>query len=224
MGIRILKGGMLTTVQDLGRTGYQSQGFSVAGVMDVRSFKIANLLLDNPENEAVLEFTLIGPTLEFTSATIIAITGGDFTPTINGEPAPMYTAIYMNKGDVLKFGSARTGSRGYIAFSSYLDIPVVMGSRCTNMKSRIGGFKGRKLQAGDYIGFRIKRRYLPFFLSRKLEPDNFDQDQTKVRVVMGPQDSRFSKQGIETFLTSEYTVTSDFYRIVCRLEGAFIAP
>lgn len=224
MGIRILKGGMLTTVQDLGRTGYQSQGFSVAGVMDVRSFKIANLLLDNPENEAVLEFTLIGPTLEFTSATIIAITGGDFTPTINGEPAPMYTAIYMNKGDVLKFGSARTGSRGYIAFSSYLDIPVVMGSRCTNMKSRIGGFKGRKLQAGDYIGFRIKRRYLPFFLSRKLEPDNFDQDQTKVRVVMGPQDSKFSKQGIETFLTSEYTVTSDFDRMGCRLEGAFIAP
>jgi allophanate hydrolase subunit 2 len=79
--------------------------------MDVRSFKIANLLLDNPENEAVLEFTLIGPTLEFTSATIIAITGGDFQPTINGEPAPMYTAIYMNKGDILKFGSARTGSR-----------------------------------------------------------------------------------------------------------------
>ena len=74
MGIRILKGGMMTTVQDLGRYGYQSQGFSVAGVMDVRSFKIANLLLDNPENEAVLEITLIGPTLEFTSATIIAIT------------------------------------------------------------------------------------------------------------------------------------------------------
>ena len=224
MGIRILKAGMLTTVQDLGRNGYQSQGFSVAGVMDVRSFKIANLLLDNPENEAVLEFTLIGPTLEFTSATIIAITGGDFQPTINGEPAPMYTAIYMNKGDILKFGSARTGSRGYIAFSSYLDIPVVMGSRCTNLKSQIGGFKGRKLQADDYIGFRIKRRYLPFFLSRKLEPENFDQDNATLRVVMGPQDSKFSKQGIETFLTSEYTVTSEFDRMGCRLDGNYIAP
>jgi len=117
---------MLTTVQDLGRTGYQSQGFSVAGVMDVRSFKIANLLVDNPENEPVLEFTLIGPTLEFTSDTIIAITGGDFNPTINGEPAPMYTAIYMHKGDILKFGSAVTGSRGYISFSSYLKVPTVM--------------------------------------------------------------------------------------------------
>lgn len=224
MGIRILKGGMLTTVQDLGRTGYQSQGFSVAGVMDVRSFKIANLLLDNPENEAVLEFTLIGPTMEFTSATIIAITGGDFQPTINGEPAPMYTAIYMNKGDILKFGSARTGSRGYVAFSSYLDVPVVMGSRCTNLKSKQGGFKGRKLQAGDYLGFRIKRRYLPFFLSRKLEPEDFDQDSTTLRVVMGPQDNQFSKQGIETFLSSEYTVTSEFDRMGCRLDGAYIAP
>lgn len=227
MGIRILKGGMLTTVQDLGRTGYQSQGFSVAGVMDVRSFKIANLLLDNPENEAVLEFTLIGPTLQFTSATIIAITGGDFQPTINGNPAPMYTALYMNKGDILKFGSARTGSRGYIAFSSYLDIPVVMGSRCTNLKSKLGGFKGRKLQADDYINFRIKRRYLPFFLSRKLELEDtaeFDREETVLRVVMGPQDDRISRQGIDTFLNSEYVVTSDFDRMGCRLEGPFIAP
>lgn len=224
MGIRILKGGMMTTVQDLGRYGYQSQGFSVAGVMDVRSFKIANLLLDNPENEAVLEITLIGPTLEFTSATIIAITGGDFQPTINGEPAPMYTALYMNKGDVLKFGSARTGSRGYIAFSSYLDIPVVMGSQCTNLKSGLGGFKGRKLEADDYIGFRIKRRYLPFFLSRKLDMDEFDQTEATLRVVMGPQDGMFSKQGIQTFLGSEYTVTNEFDRMGCRLEGPFIAP
>ncbi len=111
MGVRILKGGMLTTVQDLGRTGYQSQGFSVSGVMDVRSFKIANLLLDNPENEAVLEFTLMGPTLEFTSETIISITGGDFRPQINGKPAKMYTAIYMHRGDILTFGGARTGTR-----------------------------------------------------------------------------------------------------------------
>ena len=214
---------MLTTVQDLGRNGYQSQGFSVAGVMDVRSFKIANLLLDNPENEAVLEFTLIGPTLQFTSDTIIAITGGDFQPTVNGEPAPMYTALYMKRGDILKFGSARTGSRGYIAFSSYLDIPVVMGSRCTNLKSKIGGYKGRKLKDEDYIGFRIKRRYLPYFLSRKLDLDEFDEEEVTLRVVMGPQDDMFTKQGIHTLLSETYTVTSDFDRMGCRLEGPFIA-
>lgn len=223
MGIRVLKAGMLTTVQDLGRTGYQSQGFSVAGVMDVRSFKIANLLLDNPENEAVLEFTLIGPTLQFTSETIIAITGGDFSPTINGEPAPMYEAVYMHRGDILKFGSARTGSRGYLAFSSYLDVPVVMGSRCTNLKSKIGGFKGRKLKDEDYIGFRMKRRYLPYFLSRKLKPDDFSAESETLRVILGPQDEMFSKQGIDTFLSQEYVVTSDFDRMGCRLEGPFIA-
>ena len=223
MGIRILKGGMLTTVQDSGRPGYQSQGFGVSGVMDRRSFKIANLLLDNPENEAVLEFTLIGPTLQFTSDTIIAITGGDFQPTVNGEPAPMYTALYMKRGDILKFGSARTGSRGYIAFSSYLDIPVVMGSRCTNLKSKIGGYKGRKLKDEDYIGFRIKRRYLPYFLSRKLDLDEFDEEEVTLRVVMGPQDDMFTKQGIHTLLSETYTVTSDFDRMGCRLEGPFIA-
>ena len=223
MGIRVLKPGMLTTVQDLGRVGYQSQGFSVAGVMDVRSFKIANLLVDNPENEPVLEFTLIGPTLEFTSDTIIAITGGNFNPTINGEPAPMYTAIYMHRGDILKFGSAITGSRGYISFSSYLKVPTVMGSRCTNMKSSLGGFKGRKLQTDDFILFRIKRRYLPYFLFRTLKPDDMDQQQVTLRVVMGPQDSAFTREGIQTFLSSTYTVTNEFDRMGCRLDGPYIA-
>ena len=223
MGFRVLKAGMQTTVQDLGRTGYQSQGFGVSGVMDVRSFKIANLLLDNPENEAALEITLIGPTLEFTSATIIAITGGDFQPAINKKPAPMYTAIYMNKGDILELRGARTGSRAYIAFSSYLDIPVIMGSRSTNIKSQVGGYKGRKLFAGDYVRFRMKRRYLSYFLSRKLDLDEFDQEDTVLRVVMGPQDTHFTKQGIQTFLNSEYEVTSDYDRMGCRLEGPFVA-
>ena len=185
MGFRVLKPGMQTTIQDLGRYGYQSQGISVSGAMDVRSFKIANLLLDNPENEAELEICLIGPTLKFTSATIIAITGGDFSPTINGKPAPLYTAIYVEKDDVLKFASARTGSRCYVAFSSYLDVPVVMGSRSTNMKSKTGGYHGRPLREDDYVGFRIKRRYLPFFLSRHLEPQKFDETAETLRVVMG---------------------------------------
>ena len=223
MGIRILKGGMLTTVQDSGRPGYQSQGFGVSGVMDRRSFKIANLLLDNPENEAVLEFTLLGPTLEFTSETIIAITGGDFQPQVNGKPVKMYTALYMHRGDILSFRGCRTGSRGYIAFSSYLEIPVVMGSRSTNIKCGLGGFKGRRLLDGDYISFRAKRRYLPYFLSRSLDLNEFDQDNITLRVIIGPQDDAFTAAGKETFLSSEYVVTSEFDRMGCRLEGPFIA-
>ena len=100
----------------------------------------------------------------------------------------MYMALYMKTVDILKLGSARSGSRGYIAFSGYLKIPVVMGSRCTSLKSKIGGFKGRKLMEGDYISFRIKRNYLPFFLSRKLELHEYDEESGTLRVVMGPQD------------------------------------
>lgn len=197
----------------MGAPGYQSQGFGVSGVMDRRSFKIANLLLDNPENEAVLEFTLLGPTLEFTSETIIAITGGDFQPQVNGKPVKMYTALYMHRGDILSFRGCRTGSRGYIAFSSYLEIPVVMGSRSTNIKCGLGGFKGRRLLDGDYISFRAKRRYLPYFLSRSLDLNEFDQDNITLRVIMGPQDDAFTAAGKETFLSSEYVVTSEFDRM-----------
>ena len=88
----------------------------------------------------------------------------------------MYTALYMHRGDILSFRGCRTGSRGYIAFSSYLEIPVVMGSRSTNIKCGLGGFKGRRLLDGDYISFRAKRRYLPYFLSRSLDLNEFDQD------------------------------------------------
>jgi len=222
MGVRVLKEGMLTTVQDLGRIGYQSQGFGTSGVMDARSAKIANLLLDNPENEAVFEFTLIAPKLQFTSETIIAITGGDFRPMVNKKPVKMYTAIYMHRGDILEFAGCKSGSRGYIAFSSYIDVPVVMGSRSTNLKCAIGGHRGRRLLKDDYVGFRIKRRYLPYFLSRTLPIDEYNHQDITLRVVLGPQEDCFTKEGIETFLSEKYTITSDFDRMGCRLDGKYI--
>ena len=223
MGFRVIKGGLLTTVQDLGRTGYQAQGFNVNGVMDRRAFRIANLLLDNPENEAVLECTLIGPTLEFTAPMIISITGGDFRPELNDEAIPMYTAIYVAKGDVLKVGSARTGRSCYIAFSNYLKVPVIMGSRSTNLKCQIGGFKGRKLEDGDYLDTRINRRiYLPSFLSRTLPLKEYEESKVKIRVVPGPEEEVFSKRGIKSFYESEYTVGSEFDRMGLRLDGAYI--
>ena len=223
MGFRVIKGGLLTTVQDLGRNGYQAQGFNVNGVMDRRAFRIANLLLDNPENEAVLECTLIGPTLEFTAPMIISITGGDFRPEINDEEVPMYTALYVAEGDVLKLGSARSGRSCYIAFSNYLKVPVVMGSRSTNLKCRIGGFKGRKLEDGDYIETRITRRiYLPTFLSRTLPLKEYEENKSTIRVILGPEEEVFSKKGIKNFLETEYTVGAEFDRTGMRLEGAYI--
>lgn len=219
MGFRVLKGGLQTTVQDLGRTGYQSFGFSVSGVMDTRSFRIANILIDNPENEAALEFSLVGPTLEFTSDTIIALTGGDFSPKINGILIDSYKAIYIQKGDVLSLDSAKSGSRGYLAFSGKLDIPVVMGSRSTGMKYHLGGFKGRALQKGDFIGFRIKKNYLPHFLSRSIAPENFSHNALTLRMVLGPQHDYFTEKGLKDFFSSSYEITTDYDRMGCRLEG-----
>ncbi|MCQ9209629.1 5-oxoprolinase subunit C family protein [Granulicatella seriolae] len=223
MGIRILKAGLQTSIQDMGRMGYQSQGFGVSGVMDQRSFRLANLLLDNPENEAVIEFSLIGPTLEFTADAIISITGADYQPLVNKEAVPMYTAIYMKSGDVLEFQGSRAGTWAYIAFSCYLDIPVVMGSRSTNVRCSIGGFKGRKLQENDFIGFRIKRRYLPYFLSRNLDLDEFNQEEELIRVVAGPQDKYFTKEGKNTFYGKAYTISGNCDRMGCRLDGPYIA-
>ncbi len=219
MGIRILKGGMLTTVQDSGRPGYQSQGFGVSGVMDAAPSKLPIFFWIIRKMKQFSNSLFLDPTLEFTSETIIAITGGDFSRRSTESLLKMYTALYMHRGDILSFRGCRTGSRGYIAFSSYLEIPVVMGSRSTNIKCGLGGFKGRRLLDGDYISFRAKRRYLPYFLSRSLDLNEFDQDNITLRVIMEPQDDAFTAAGKEAFLSSgEYVVTSEFDRMGCRLE------
>ena len=138
MGIKFASGGFLTTVQDMGRTGYQESGMSVSGVMDQRSAAIANILVGNDENEAVLEVTLMGPMMEFTEDNIIAVTGGNLVPKVNGKDLPMYQAVLVHKGDSMNFAGMTSGSRAYIAVAGGLDIPVQMGSKSTNLKLKDG--------------------------------------------------------------------------------------
>ena len=151
MSITVLNPGLMTTVQDMGRVGYQQFGVSVSGVMDPRSAAIANILVGNPEDEAVLECTMMGPQLLFNQAETIAITGGNLMPTLDGQPMPTYRAVTVQAGQVLRFQAPKTGCRCFIAFTGGLDIPEVMGSRSTYMKAKIGGFQGRKLEKGDQI-------------------------------------------------------------------------
>ena len=223
MGIQIINGGFLTTIQDMGRYGYQETGMSVSGVMDTRAASLANILVGNDTNEAVIEITMMGPTMKFTEDEIIAVTGGDLGAKIDGKPVERYRAVLVKAGQTLSFMGMYGGSRAYIAFAGGLNIPVVMGSRSTNIKCGLGGFKGRRLLDGDYISFRAKRRYLPYFLSRSLDLNEFALDNITLRVIMGPQDDAFTAAGKETFLSSEYVVTSEFDRMGCRLEGPFIA-
>ena len=219
MGIVFNKGGIFTTVQDYGRMGYQNLGFHVCGVMDRHAYWAANLLVDNTDREAVLEFTIGGPTLYFTSDTVICITGGDFDPKINGESIPMYRAVEVKSGDELEMGFARCGTWGYIAFAGGLDVPSVMGSRSTDIKCGLGGYEGRQIQDGDEIEFLSNVKSLPLMSERKLEIPDYGKDVVELRVTMGPQDDHFTQEGIHTFLSGEYTVTSQCDRMGYRLEG-----
>ena len=222
-GFTVLNPGVLTTVQDFGRIGYQQFGVSVSGAMDPRAMRFANLLVGNPENEAVLECTMLGPQLQFDEATIIAVTGGNLGPTLDGQPLKTYCAYKVNAGQTLRFAGLRSGCRAYIAFAGGLDIPEVMGSRSTYMKAKIGGFKGRKLEKGDAIGFRDPKSELFNLDKRNLTPEFVPRDVYTLHVIMGPQDDMFTEEGIKTFLSETYTVTPEFDRMGCRLDGPEIA-
>ena len=222
MGITVKNPGVLTTVQDFGRFGYQQFGVSASGVMDPRAMSLANLLVGNPEDEAVLECTMMGPELSFDEANVIAITGGNLQPMIDGVPVDTYRAIAVAAGQTLRFMGPKTGLRAYIAFAGGLDIEPVMGSRSTHMKAKIGGFQGRKLDKEDQIGFRAPKETLKNMDLRVMAPEFVVRPEYLLRVVMGPQDDYFTEAGIKTFLSEVYTLTPEFDRMGCRLDGAVI--
>ena len=228
MGVTVIKPGVCTTVQDRGRYGYMGSGFSPSGVMDRRAFRIANLLVDNDDNAPVLEFCLAGPTLRFTTNTFIAITGADFNPTLNGKPIPMYVAVLVKRGSVLSFTAPRKGVYGYLAIAgNSLAVPEVMGSRSTNLKCAIGGWKGGKLTTGDYLPFATKNvEFLPNLASHMIDYDSdfyqWDADEITLRVVPGPQDDMFTEEGRHTFYSETYHTTPQCDRMGFRLDGPAI--
>ncbi|WP_129598179.1 biotin-dependent carboxyltransferase family protein [Anaerophilus nitritogenes] len=216
--IKIVHPGLLTTIQDEGRYGYQQFGVPVSGVMDDFSYRVSNILVGNEEKEAVLEVTMMGPTIEFEEEGMISITGGDLSPMINGKSISMWRSIHVKTGDTLSFGAIKSGCRSYISFCGGIKTPIVMGSRSTYMKAKIGGLEGRALKAGDIvpIGEKIKN-----FSSRILPVKYIPQyeKEIEVRVILGPQEDAFTKEGIHTFLANSYTVTNECDRMGFRLDG-----
>ncbi len=221
-GITILNPGLLTTVQDGGRIGYQAFGVSASGVMDPRAMNIANILVGNDDNEAVLECTMMGPQIRFDVSNVIAVTGGDLGASVDGQPIPTYRAVKVQAGQTLRFTGLRGGCRAFIAFAGGLDIPLVMGSRSTYMKAKIGGLEGRKLQKDDVIGFRDPKETIHNFDIRGFTPEFVPRKEYTLRVILGPQDDMFTEEGVKTFLTETYTVTPEFDRMGCRLDGPVI--
>jgi len=218
--MKILKPGMYTTIQDIGRYNYQKSGMSVSGAMDQFSLRVANILVGNMDSEACLETTLFGLKIKFVGDALIAVTGGNLMPMINNKAIDMWSGVKVLDGDELSFGTAKSGCRSYISIERGIDVPEVMGSKSTYVKGKVGGFEGRMLRTGDEIKIgcageddftNIKR--LPIELIPSYCKDNI------VRVVMGPQDDYFTAEGINTFFHCEYKVTSEADRMGYRLSG-----
>jgi biotin-dependent carboxylase-like uncharacterized protein len=221
-GFRVVKAGLQCSAQDSGRIGYQSYGIATSGALDLRSLAIANILVGNPEGEAALEACLAGPELEIEVGNVMAIAGADIEPKLNGEAVPQYAAFAVNPGDILSLGAAVTGCRAYLSFAGGLDLPLVMGSRSTNLKCGLGGFEGRALQAGDRIGFRSPIAPLDPDPRRRARKEDFSGRVATLRVVAGPQDEFFTQAGIDTFYGAEYCLTERSDRMGCALEGPIV--
>ena len=213
--------GLLTTVQDLGRRGYQRYGMPVCGAMDPLALELANILVGNPRDEAGLEATVLGPTIRFDEPEVFAVTGGDFGPTLNGTPIENGRAYLAQAGDVLTLPVVRTGARAYVAFAGGLDIEEVMGSRSTCLKAGVGGLGGRAVREGDSIGLRAPVTYLPRWEERTVPAALLPAygDRVTVRFTYGPQDDSFSTAGRRAFVTGEYTVSDRSDRMGYRLSG-----
>lgn len=219
MGITVETPGILTTIQDEGRFGYQQFGVSPAGPMDTRSFYLANILVGNDRGEGAMEITYSGPSLKFDQDIAIAITGGDLQPSINDEAVPMYRALQVLKGDVLSFSMMHgKGSRAYVAFAGGLKVPFVMGSKSTLIRNQLGGIEGRKLQKGDRIDFANPRAVLWQMDRRRINPEVFGHKEIELRVVPGPQDTDFSLEELRRFFWYGAEITDEFDRMGCRLK------
>ena len=219
MAIIIDSPGLLTTIQDEGRFGYGQFGVTPSGPMDAESFQIANLLVGNLPGEGALEATVLGPAFHTTQDSIIAITGADMSPTMNGSPIPMNRAIAVPAGSKVKLQTAKNGSRTYIAFSGGFDTAPVMGSRATSLQCHIGGLEGRKLEKGDVLPLREAADIPPNLSNRSVVHHIRRKPENIIRVILGPQDDCFTKEGLDTFLGTPYTVSKEFDRMGCRLEG-----
>ena len=224
MKIQIINPGPLTSVQDAGRFGYMEYGITSSGVMDMDAYRTVNKLVGNHEGEAVLEATLMGPTFQVSGEGLIAFYGADMPATLDGAPLERGKAYLVKDGQTVAFGMAKSGVRAYIAFAGGIDVPVVMGSRSTNMKCEIGGYQGRKLAAADILPIADPKEGRKKWekLMKQSVPAKDYPSQISVRVVLGPQDDYFTKKGLDTFLHTGYQVSPQSDRMGIRFLGEAI--
>lgn len=238
MTLKIVTGGMQTTVQDRGRVGHQAQGVPVGGAMDRVALRLGNLLVGNDEGAAALESTLMGPAIAFERDALIALTGGDLEATIDGIAVPMWHPIWVERGTTLRFGRARAGCRAYVAVAGGIDVPLVFGSRSTYLRAQFGGVDGRALKSGDILHTRdlceTSRRIVAalqapgrrivvarWSAGASLRPGYADD--VVVRVVRGAHFDCLTNGAQQMLFGATFRVSSASDRMGYRLEGAELA-
>jgi len=218
----VLTPGLLTTIQDLGRVGFQQWGVSVSGAMDRYALVCANRLVGNPDQAAGLEMTISGPALGFAVDSVFAVTGAQGPVTLNGTPVPVWTAVGAPAGSTLEIGRFTAGARAYLAVAGGIDVPAIHGSRSTHVPSGTGGLAGRALRKADEL--RVSDpparardhagRLLPALLRPPYEPN------PTIRILPGPQAARFPPAAIHQLTHhSYYRIMPQSDRMGYRLEG-----
>ncbi len=234
--IRVLKPGLLTTVQDLGRPGYQRFGVVVGGALDAFAARVANLIVGNDDNAAVLELAQTGPELRFDREALIAWNGGDFGATFGGQPLPRDRAVRVAAGEIVNFGVARSGLRAWVAIAGGIDVPLVMGSRTTYRRAGLGGHQGRPLIGGDELksfapGERAGALLAALNAMGKratawtVRPETLGKPAPVgvVRAVRGPEWDWFGEDAQRDFFSADWQTTKEADRMGVRLQGPGLA-
>jgi antagonist of KipI len=236
MSLSVLRPGLLSTVQDLGRPGYQADGVVVSGAMDAGALRVANLLVGNTEDAAGLEITLQGPRIRFEADHLIALSGAHLSPTLNGRPVGLHRPVWVAAGTELAFGTPVAGCRAYLAVAGGVAVPAVLGSRATYLRAGFGGLHGRALQAGDVLPTAPPTplgRQLMATLVPPAPPETWAQapwapgpalcprplPSPTVRAVAGPEYEQFTPASQRAFWQEPCTVRPEADRMGYRLQG-----
>jgi antagonist of KipI len=230
--ISVLKPGLLTTVQDLGRPGYQQYGIVVGGALDAFAARVANAILGNDDNDAVLEMAQTGAELLFEQEALIAWCGADFEAWVGGQPLPRERAVRVAPGERVTFGFARSGLRAWLAIAGGIDVPLVLGSRSTYRRAGIGGHEGRPLAVGDKLKLaapgeraqkilEVLRAAGRRSVAWTVRPDTLGRQALggTVRAMPGPEWSWFTAEAQQSFFAAEWEATKEADRMGVRLQG-----
>jgi biotin-dependent carboxylase-like uncharacterized protein len=217
----VIRPGVFTSIQDLGRRGYFAVGIPPSGAMDRFALRMGNLLLKNPLGEAGIEVTAQGVKLRVLENTVIVLTGGDFDAKLNGRSIPSWQTIDLRKGDTLSMGEARVGWRSYICVAGGIDVPVVLGSKSTYLTGGLGGVRGRLLRKGDMLEAGDPKVPIESLKGRKVKGSALPEIEAvkRLRVILGPQEDHVKDESIQVFLTSPYRASIHSNRIGYRFEG-----